>query len=106
MRCVHCRQEMTVTRGNHKYTESGLDNVTLQNVEIRECPSCGEREVVTPNVEALHIAIAREIARRPTAISGAEVRFLRKTLGLSTRDFAFAMGVGVPAVYRWEQGKK
>jgi putative zinc finger/helix-turn-helix YgiT family protein len=103
MKCTACRHEMTITRGNHRYSESGLENVILEDVEIRECPSCGEREVAIPNIETLHKALAQSIARRPTTISGPEIKFLRKYLGQSAADFAKLMGVGVAQVYRWEK---
>jgi putative zinc finger/helix-turn-helix YgiT family protein len=95
---------MNSTRGLHRYTESGLPNVTLANVEIRTCDACGEREVVIPKMEELHRLIARAIAELPTQLTGEQVRFLRTWLGYSATDFAIVMGVRPETVSRWEHG--
>lgn len=102
MKCTHCGSTMTSTRGTHRYTESGLSNVTLANVEIRTCPECGEREIVIPRIDLLHRLIARDLIRNPGLLQPEEVRFLRKWLGLSSVDFALVMGVRPETVSRWE----
>ena len=53
MDCTRCGKAMKNTRGEHHYTESGLANVVLLNVEIRMCPACGQREVIVPQLEEL-----------------------------------------------------
>jgi putative zinc finger/helix-turn-helix YgiT family protein len=100
--CVSCGHALTATRGAHRYTESGLSNVTLLNIETRTCAACGEREVVIPRMEELHRLIARTIAFAPTKLNAETVRFLRKWLGFSAADFALAMGVRPETVSRWE----
>jgi hypothetical protein len=62
MECQHCGSPVSSTRGEHLYTESGLSNVTLLDIEIRTCDVCGEHEVVVPELEELHRAIARSVA--------------------------------------------
>jgi putative zinc finger/helix-turn-helix YgiT family protein len=94
---------MTTTRGAHRYIESGLPNVTLTNVEIRTCSSCGEREVVIPNIEELHRVIARLVAMSHAKLTSEEIRFLRKWIGHSAEDFALLMGVRPETVSRWER---
>jgi putative zinc finger/helix-turn-helix YgiT family protein len=102
MKCVQCGGAMKSSRGTHRYTESGLSNVTLVNVEMRVCPQCGEREVVIPKVEMLHRLIARALIREPGILKPEVIRFLRKWLGLSSQDFALLMGVRPETVSRWE----
>ncbi len=102
MKCVNCGDRMTSTRGVHRYTESGLSNVTLVNVEIRTCPECGEREIVIPRIDDLHRRIARAIATSPAKLTPEQIRFLRKWLGYSSADFALLMGVRPESVSRWE----
>lgn len=102
MKCINCGSNLKGTRGTHRYTESGLSYVTLLNVEIRECASCGEREVVIPRLEQLHRMIARAVSRSPQPLKPEEIRFLRKWLGYSTADFALTMGVTPETVSRWE----
>ena len=91
MKCLHCGGKMTSTRGAHRYTESGLSDVTLYNVEIRSCPECGEREIVIPKIEQLHRFMARETIKRPGRLEAEQVRFLRRWLGFSAADFASAI---------------
>lgn len=102
MKCVRCGEAVQSTRGAHRYTESGLSNVTLLNVELRTCPSCGEREVVIPRIEELHRVIADALVRDQTRFAPDQVKYLRKWLGYSTADFALVMGVRPETVSRWE----
>jgi len=102
MKCVHCSGVIKSTRGAHRYTESGLSNVTLLNVELRHCSECGEREVVIPRIEELHRIIARTVATGQSRLNPEQIRFLRKWLGWSSVDFALMMGVRPETVSRWE----
>jgi putative zinc finger/helix-turn-helix YgiT family protein len=102
MKCVHCGGAMKSARGTHRYTESGLSNVTLVNVEVRSCPKCGERELVIPKIEMLHRLIARALIHEPGILKPDVIKFLRKWLGLSSQDFALLMGVRPETVSRWE----
>jgi len=77
--------------------------VVLENVEVRRCSSCGDEEVVIPNIEGLHKAIAGLLAEKPAKLSPQEVRFLRTYLGYSSVDFARVMGVTAETVSRWER---
>jgi putative zinc finger/helix-turn-helix YgiT family protein len=102
MKCVNCGSALKSTTGTHRYTESGLSNVTLVNVELRACPACGENEVVIPKVETLNRMIARGLIRNQSPLQPEAVKFLRKWLGLSSTDFALYMGVRPETVSRWE----
>jgi putative zinc finger/helix-turn-helix YgiT family protein len=106
MKCPDCGAEMTVTRRDHHYTESGLRNVLLRDVEVRTCPGCGEEELVIPRIEKLHRAIAEKLAEQPARLTGPEIRFLRKHLGWSGEDFAATIGVRPETVSRWENEKE
>jgi putative zinc finger/helix-turn-helix YgiT family protein len=77
--------------------------VTLVGIQVRRCPGCGNYEVSIPRIEQLHRLIARLLIEKMTRFTGAEMRFLRKSLGLSSGDFARRMGVTVETVSRWEQ---
>lgn len=102
-KCRACRQgELVVARKNHRYTESGLSNVVLQDVEVRSCPQCGDEQVVLPQITELHRAIALAVVRTNARLRGEEVRFLRKYMGLSGGDFAARMGVDPSTLSRWE----
>jgi putative zinc finger/helix-turn-helix YgiT family protein len=103
MKCLECGAEMTSARENYNYKASGLP-VTLMNVEVRRCKSCGQDEVVIPRITELHKAIARAVVEKKARLTPAEVRFLRTHLGWSGSDFAKHMAVAAATVSRWENG--
>jgi putative transcriptional regulator len=105
MKCYHCGKATTIKKAQtHRYLESGLDNVYLENIEIRFCKSCGDRTPRIPRVDELHDTIARAIALQPYPLSGKDIRFLRQQLGLKARDWAALMPVDVTTISRWESG--
>jgi putative zinc finger/helix-turn-helix YgiT family protein len=104
MKCVECGAEMTTHRENYKYGACGLPGVTLVGVDVSRCRDCGEVEVAIPNIEGLHRVLAQEVARKRERLTPAEIRYLRKWLGLSGVDFAAHVGVTAETVSRWEQG--
>jgi putative zinc finger/helix-turn-helix YgiT family protein len=87
---------------NHRYTESGLSNVVLVDVEVRRCQNCGEITVSIPRIEELHRTLAMALIRQTGRLAPSEIRFLRKWLGWSGVDFAKHMGVAPETVSRWE----
>jgi len=106
MKCLKCGSELRSSKENHRYTESGLDNVILEGVEVRRCSNCGEWEVVIPRLAELHRAIARRVATERSLLQPQEIRFLRKYLGYSGVDFASAIGVAPETISRWENGDR
>ncbi len=105
MRCPNCRREMDYSVGEHHYTECGLENVYLRDVEIWRCP-CGEEVVSIPAMPELHRLIAQWLIRKQDLLTGAEIRFLRKSMGLPAKEFAAVVGVEPSTVSRWENGKQ
>lgn len=105
MTCLQCGKSMAGKREAVKYDASGLAGITLENVEVRKCSGCGERELVIPKIEQLHAVIAASIIKKPARLSREEIRFLRKSLGWSGADFARMMGTTAETVSRWESGK-
>lgn len=105
MKCLRCGARMRASRENHRYDHCGLTGVTLIGVEINRCPKCGEYEVTIPKIEELHRLISIALIRKPARLAPAEIRFLRKYLGWSGRDFAEHVGVSPETVSRWEQGQ-
>jgi putative transcriptional regulator len=102
MKCPICEEaELESSRENWKYTESGLDSVTLVGVLVERCPKCGETMVSIPQMEDLHRRLALELIKKPS-FSGKEIRFLRKHLGWSQAQFAEHMAVAKETISRWE----
>ncbi len=106
-RCPECRAaEMVRTdHENYHYTESGLDDVYVDGVTTFECVSCGARSTRFVAIEKLHTAIADAIVARPDRLEAKEIKFLRKHLGYSNKDFAKRMGVTPETSSRWTSGE-
>jgi putative zinc finger/helix-turn-helix YgiT family protein len=103
--CPGCGGELQSGRENYKYTACGLPNITLMNVEVSRCRNCGEEIASIPHVEALHREIAIAIIKKHARLTPAEIRYLRKYLGMSGVSFAELMGVDATTVSRWESEK-
>jgi putative zinc finger/helix-turn-helix YgiT family protein len=102
MRCPECGAPRRTQRESLRYDECGLKHITLVGVQVTRCPHCGDYEIAIPNLEGLHLLLAKVLIEKPTRFTGGEVRFLRKGLGWSGADFAKHMGVAGETVSRWE----
>ena len=76
--------------------------VTLAEVEVGTCPTCGERNAIIPRALDLNATVVSAIARKKGRLAGSEIRFLRSILGLSSRDLAAIVGARPETVSRWE----
>ncbi|MBO0722330.1 MAG: helix-turn-helix domain-containing protein [Blastocatellia bacterium] len=106
MKCEQCNSETSIGRKRYHYTECGLDNVYLQNCEVRICPSCGLESPRIPRIDELHAAIAQAITLQKVPLSGKEARFLRKHLGLKAREWAKYLHIDVTTLSRWENEER
>jgi putative zinc finger/helix-turn-helix YgiT family protein len=104
-RCLECGLEQALRRTTTDYPESGLNNVQLINVPVWVCPN-GHSEVQIPAQRELHELLAQMILRKSAPLSGGEVRFLRKRLALSAREFAKRIGISAVHISRIENGER
>jgi putative transcriptional regulator len=88
----------------HRYRESGLDDVWLAGGASLEVEA-GVPRLRVQDRPGLHDAIGLAIVRRPGRLGGAELRFLRRELGLGQADVARLLGADVQCVARWERGR-
>jgi DNA-binding transcriptional regulator YiaG len=89
----------------YHYTESGLDNVWLENgFEVDNHPHYGELVSFT-NVRGLHAAIGHWLVNQPRTLTGREFRFLRTELDISQRCLGELLGVTEQAVAKWEKAR-
>ena len=85
----------------YHYRESGLRNVWLVNgYSVKRTPY-GEA-ISIRDLEGLHRYIGSVIARQP-GLSGPELRFLRKEMGMSQRELAEFVGTSEQNVSLWER---
>lgn len=106
MKCPNCNTaELGRSVRAHHYTECGLANIFLKNIEVDTCPACGEEVIHVPAIADLHRLIARRLVTKQGALAPDEIRFLRKQLGWGADDFARQMFVTEGTVAAWEGGR-
>lgn len=76
--------------------------VILKNAAIVETDSAGDETVTIPDMDALVIAIAVNRCLEPGKLAGAEIRFMRKVLGMTQAEFADTLEIDPATVSRWE----
>jgi putative transcriptional regulator len=101
-RCSNCGQDAKKTRANYLFRESGLHNIVLKNIEIIKCSHCGNEDPIIHKMAELMKQIAQALVEKPYALTGAEIRFLRKYLGMSGADFASLLHTDKTVLSRWE----
>ena len=85
----------------YHYTESGLQNVWIEN-GYRLVKTSHGKGVSIHDVEGLHRAIGKAIASKPR-LTGSELRFLRKEMGMSQAAFGALVGTSEQNVSLWER---
>jgi putative transcriptional regulator len=107
IKCPFCGNLNVETKSgqSHHFTESGLDNVYLKNVETSHCPDCNANSVSIPKSPQLLNCLGEAIVFSPGRLTGAEIRFLRKNLRININDFAKLLRVSRATVSRWENGQ-
>lgn len=104
-RCTECGAPQRVERRTTDYPESGLTNVRLHNVPVWVCEN-GHEELEIPAVTQLHELLAQLIIRKPATLSGNEIRFLRKRLGMPAKEFARKLAVHHVHLSRLENNRR
>jgi transcriptional regulator with XRE-family HTH domain len=93
-----------------RYEEKGLGlpyPVVLINAAEEHSDAVGNvLGVSVPNLEGLAAAVAVARAFLPVELTGSEVRFLRKVIGMSAKDFAEALKLDPASLSRWENNKQ
>jgi len=98
-------QRIATGRLPYRYTFSGLPNVFLCGITVYHCPTCRSEAPMIPKVGQLHRVMADVISRNPTRLRGAEIRFLRKNIGVSSRELAQALAIAPETLSRAENDK-
>lgn len=102
-RCYECGHPMEGRKGEHKYTECGLNSVTLKDILVFRCTNCSAVVPEIPAAGVLHRVIALRLLAKENLLSGSEIRFLRKLCGYSANEFAEIVGSRKSVVSRWEK---
>jgi transcriptional regulator with XRE-family HTH domain len=88
----------------YHYLGAGLPNVYLVGVEYAVDPETGDESVGIPCVPALLDALAVVVVTKESRLTGDELRFLRKRMGISSKNFAATMGLTSEQYSRIENG--
>jgi DNA-binding transcriptional regulator YiaG len=99
--CTNCGTRTRRVLRDYRDTESGLPNVVLHGIEVADCPKCGNSDVIIPRVARIQFAIAQAPAR----LTGMQLRFLRKHLGLSGEELGRYLHTDRTKVSKWERGE-
>lgn len=104
-RCTESRVEHLATREEpFQFADSGLSYVYLIGIKYYTC-ECGRVTADIPAVKELMQLIARDLLRKPSSLTGEEIRFLRKRLGKKQADFAKEIGIEPETLSRYENDK-
>ena len=76
--------------------------VILKDAAIVETDAAGDETVTIPDMNALVAAIAVNRSLEPGKLTGSEIRFMRKALGLTQTEFAETLEIDPATVSRWE----
>ena len=86
----------------YHYQECGLRNVWLVNGYDMHTTPYGDG-VSIHDIQGLHRAIARGLVNKAAKLTGSELRFLRKEMGLSQAKLALILGNEDQTVALWEK---
>lgn len=103
-RCVICGKGTMSFVGEVARPWRTLPGVIVEGVKVYQCQACGEEEEGFERLQELIQLIGQTLLMKQGRLSGPELRFLRKMMGWSGKDFATRMGVTPEQVSRWENG--
>jgi len=89
---------------SYHYTDSGLDDVFLENGYAEHETPYG-KGISIEDSAGLHRAIGQWLIERPTPLNGAELRFLRLEMELTQRDLAGIIGSTEQTLRLWEKSR-
>jgi DNA-binding transcriptional regulator YiaG len=94
----------------HRYEETGLGlpyPIVLIDAAEEERDEASEECIglSVPDTEGLVAAVAIARSLHPRWMDGSEVRFIRRVIGMTARDFSVAFDLDPASFSRWENGK-
>ena len=104
MKCSNCGKTAKVVRGDYHLEELEIP-VRLIGIELIKCSHCGNVDPVIPNLDGLMHVLALKVTSKLSLLDGGEVRFLRKYIGKSAREFARLLHVDHTHLSKIENGR-
>lgn len=107
--CDVCNSTVTHRKSTfeepYHYTESGLPNVYLVNVEVYRCENCQNEIASIPRPGQLHTLLVKMLLAKQGVMTGDELRFIRKALKMTPKDFADLFTVDPQTIMDWQNAK-
>ena len=100
--CDVCGGAAMIERRDYHFREVGLPRVVLLGIDVLHCEQCGDGGPIIPRLNDLMHTLALAVINQPARLAGAEVRFLRKYLGLSGAEFARLLSIDKTTLSKWE----
>jgi len=84
----HAENHVATADAPYQFVQSGLPNVFLVGIKYEVCRECGQQAAWIPAATELFDALGRIIVSKVSALTGPELRFLRKRLRIKAVKFA------------------
>jgi putative zinc finger/helix-turn-helix YgiT family protein len=81
------------------------EKVVIEGVSHLACPSCGEVVLRYADSKALQAQAIEAYRRSHRLLGAADIRDLRRQLGLTQQQLAALLKLGLNTVSRWESGR-
>ena len=101
--CVECGGRVEKLRGPVEWDVRGRC-VTVPDVPHGICQQCGEAYFADGISSEVHRKAVDLVKEEEGLLTGAEIRAIRLSLGLSQARFEKVLGAGPKTVVRWENG--
>lgn len=107
MKCFECDETCEIKKYKaFNYTSVNLDNIVLMNIEVEVCAACKTETPLLRNVKKLHDAIGVAIALQKVHLSGADIRYLRRSAGFQVGEWITRLNVAEGTYSKWENGHR
>ena len=106
MNCFECNNIAEIKKYKiYLYTDISLENIQLLNAEVLDCSACREESLLLKAPLKIHKAIGLAVVLQPARLSGADIRFLRRNLGYSLKDWAKRLGIPEGTYTKYETSR-
>lgn len=103
MKCFRCAKGNMVTRVTEIQSNVRGESFTVQ-AEALVCPRCGDVTLTEEQSLSYSVISADAYRKAHSLLTTAEMKAARRRLGLSQKQFADRLRVGIASVKRWEAG--
>jgi putative zinc finger/helix-turn-helix YgiT family protein len=100
--CPKGHGDMLLNKIHKTTTFKGVD--LLYDAEVFICPTCGLEAATIEETAAIQRSIADAYRKQMNLLTGEEIREYRKIKGMTQKDLAGKIQVGIASIKRWETG--